>query len=321
MNIQKLFKENRFLFVVESFTFLLSLLYFLFISPPGAFPDNFIADIPEGAHVGSIGEYLKEEEVIRSSFMFKLIAKVGGKEGAIISGSYYFKNSENLFSVFGRLTRGESGLFPTRVTIFEGYTNYEIARELDKLFPRIDPVRFLKRAEAKEGRLFPDTYFFLPNADEDDVINAMYENFEKKIEEIGEDIKESQHNFNDILIMASILEKEAHDTETRKKIAGVLWKRLDAGMPLQVDATLTYVVGRNTFNLTQDDLNFDSPYNTYKYPGLPPGPIANPGLDAILSAIYYKDTPYWFYLADRAGTTYFSETFEEHVEKKRKYLN
>jgi len=321
MDRRKLFKKYTPFLCIGTFGFVFFASYFFLTSPPRAFPQNFIAEIPEGMSLNDIARYLKQENLIKNSFMFKLIAKLGGKETSIISGSYYFKKSENLFSISGRLSRGESGLFPTRITIFEGYANYDIARELSKILPHIDPVKFLKKAEAKEGRLFPDTYFFLPNADEDDVINTMYENFEKKTEEIKEDIKKSKHDFEDVLIMASILEKEAHETEVRKKIAGILWKRLDAGMALQVDATLTYVVRRNTFEITKEDLSFDSPYNTYKYPGLPIGPIANPGLDAILSAIYYKDTPYWFYLSDRSGNTYFSETFPEHVEKKRKYLN
>jgi len=120
--------------------------------------------------------------------------------------------------------------------------------------------------------------------------------------------------------MASLIEKESSGDEDRSIISGILWKRFNNNRPLQVDATLSYLLGKKSQDLTVDDLNIDSPYNTYRYPGLPVGPIGNPGLEAIQAAIYPKDSPYWFYLHDKTGKAYYAKTFEEHIANKNKYL-
>lgn len=124
----------------------------------------------------------------------------------------------------------------------------------------------------------------------------------------------------EIIIMASLLEKEAKTEQDRKIISGILWKRLDVGMPLQVDASLNYINGKTSAEMTQKDLNQDSPYNTYKYKGLPLTPICNPGLDAISVALNPISSPYWYYLSDKNGIIHFAKTFEEHKENKFKYL-
>ena len=120
--------------------------------------------------------------------------------------------------------------------------------------------------------------------------------------------------------MASILEKEVKTYEDRQIVAGILLKRLKTGWPLQVDAALTYLTGKESLDLTKDDLKIDSPYNTYKYYGLPRGPICSPGLSSIKAAIYYKENSYWFYLTTDDGETIFSKTLEEHNINRFKYL-
>ena len=120
--------------------------------------------------------------------------------------------------------------------------------------------------------------------------------------------------------MASLLEEEARQTPTRRTVAGILWKRLDLGMPLQVDATLRYLLGKSSHELTREDLEYDSPYNTYKDAGLPPGPISNPGLDAILAALRPVETAYLYFLTDSEGNIHYARTFEEHVANKAMYL-
>ena len=172
-----------------------------------------------------------------------------------------------------------------------------------------------------EGYMFPDTYRVAKDAKPEDVVQKMLENFNRKLTpEMRADIALQGKTIFDVITMASIIEREASDTEDRKIISGILWKRVEAGMALQADATLTYITGNGTFALSADDLAVDSPYNTYKYPGLPVGPISNPGLDAILAAIYPKASPFWFYLHDKAGNPHYSKTFEEHKINKEKYL-
>ena len=120
--------------------------------------------------------------------------------------------------------------------------------------------------------------------------------------------------------MASLLEEEARTTRSRQIISGILWKRIERGMRLQVDAVFPYILGKNTFELTLDDLAVDSPYNTYRYAGLPLGPISNPGLDSLRAALHPVQTPYLYYLSDKNGVFHWSRTYEEHLKKKKLYL-
>ena len=131
--------------------------------------------------------------------------------------------------------------------------------------------KFLKLAVPVEGYLFPDTYFFLPNITPEQIIDAMKNNFIKKVGDIYSKIERSDKSLEEIIIMASILEEEARIFETKKIISGILWQRIKIGMPLQVDAVFPYIIGKNTYELTKEDLSIDSPYNTYKYKGLPFG--------------------------------------------------
>jgi len=206
------------------------------------------------------------------------------------------------------------------VTIPEGLSIKQIGEILEnaKLFPK---DAFVKIAQKEEGYLFPDTYRFYKNAKPEDAVVKMKENFNKKVTaDILEEIKKSKRTLREVVIMASILEEEVKSTEDRKIVAGILWKRLDRGMGLNVDAALTYILGRASHDLTIDDLKFDSPYNTYRYRGLPPTPISNPGLDAILAAASSTPSKYFYYLTDKEGAVHYAKTLEEHALNKFKYL-
>ncbi len=206
------------------------------------------------------------------------------------------------------------------VTIPEGYNVRQIGETFEKLgiFSKED---FLKIAQKEEGYLFPDTYRFYKNAKSEDVISKMKENFNKKImPEILEEIKKQNKTLKEVIIMASLLEEEVSAAEDRKLVSGILWKRLDFGMGLNVDAALTYVLGKTSHELTAEDLKLDSEYNTYRYRGLPPWPISNPGLDAILAALRPSPSPYLYYLTGKDGRTYYAKTLEEHALNKFKYL-
>jgi UPF0755 protein len=148
----------------------------------------------------------------------------------------------------------------------------------------------------------------------------MEDNFNLKIKSISEDLAKTKRKLRDIIIMASIIEEEAKDEISRKIVSGILWRRIDIGMALQVDASFLYVNGKKTHDLTLEDLAIDSPYNTYKYAGLPPGAITNPGIDSILAAVYPTKNPYLYYLTGTDGKMYYAKSFEEHIENKRQYL-
>jgi len=206
-----------------------------------------------------------------------------------------------------------------RITIPEGYNVFQVASALEDagIFTREE---FLNVAEDEEGFLFPDTYEFYRQSSPRVVLQKMKENFEEKTAFLLGPAEEKDIPTRDVIIMASLLEEEASIEKDRKMISGVLWKRLKIGMLLQVDAALTYATGKSSHKLTDADLAGDNPYNTYKYKGLPAGPISNPGLGAIEAALNPIESPYLFYLSDSRGVTYFSKTFDEHKLNKAKYL-
>ena len=172
-----------------------------------------------------------------------------------------------------------------------------------------------------EGYIFPDTYFVNQNEQPQEVLAKIIQNFNKKVSmDIRLKIKKSGQGMHEILTMASMLEEEATSTSYRKIISGILWKRLKIGMALQVDPTVRYATGKFTGALSVDDYKFDSLFNTYKYRGLPPGPISNPGLDAIEAALEPTSTSYFYYLSGKSGIIHYAKTFEEHKLNKGRYL-
>ena len=149
----------------------------------------------------------------------------------------------------------------------------------------------------------------------------MLDNFDKKVtSDIRREIERQKKTLFEIITMASLIEKEVRTEEDRSVVSGILWKRLSIGMALQVDATIVYITGKNTTRISSEETKINSPYNTYRRPGLPPGPIANPGLSAIHAAIYPKESPYLYYLSTPDGNTIFSRTLEEHNKAKSRYL-
>jgi UPF0755 protein len=151
-------------------------------------------------------------------------------------------------------------------------------------------------------------------------VKTLSDTFQTKIASLESIIDSFGKPYSQVVIMASILEAEARKLEDRRVIAGILWKRIQMDMPLQVDAPFEYVSSKNTFTLTTADLRLDSPYNTYTRKGLPPTPIGNPGLEAIQAAVTPIESPYLYYLSDKNGVFHYAETHDGHVKNKAKYL-
>jgi UPF0755 protein len=296
--------------------------YSRYIAPPVLFPTEELVSIPSGLSLDALSEELARQQVIQSPFMLRSTIIVLGRATSVRAGDYLFKEPKSLFAIAQAITTGQFGLEPVRVRIPEGATTKEIGVLLAKQLKRIDAERFQEMAQPYEGFLFPDTYFFLPNATEESVILAMRQNFDDKISGIMGDVVSFGRPLNDVVNMASILEKEAFIYRDRRMIAGVLWRRLDKEILLQVDAAFLYSIGRSTHTLTRANLRDENdPYNTYVHKGLPPSPIGNPGLSSLKAAVMPIDEGYLFYLADRSGTTYYSKTYEEHLRKKRIYID
>ncbi len=295
--------------------------YVFVIQPPDQFPLQRLVTIDDGSSLSQAASELKAAHVIRSTLALEVLVTLGGHEHSVHAGDYLFKQPESVFEIARTISVGAFGLEPTRFRVVEGTTVKQMANLFGPQLERFDEQRFLANALPQEGYLFPDTYFFLPNATDQLVIQSLRQNFDTQMASVTPAIATSRHSLADIITMASILEREARTTSDRKMIAGVLWNRLARGMPLQVDATFLYTIGKGTFQLTGADLtNEDDPYNTYTHKGLPPTPIGSPSMDSILAALDPTKNNYLYYLADKAGVTHYSKTYAQHLQQKALYL-
>lgn len=290
--------------------------YALCIAPPLRYPVGTVIHIDSGTSVGIVAAQLYSKNIISSPLVFKVVTTVLSSAG-VQAGSYSLPK-QNVITIAYRLVRGDTGLAPLSVTIPEGST----VRDMNELFTAalsdFEPALFRQLARGREGYLFPDTYHLLPGTPPGVIIRTMENNYESKVAPLRAEIASSTHSEAEIITMASILEREARKPETKAIIAGILWKRITLGMPLQVDAVFGYIFGRDTYSPTLDDLKVDSPYNTYTNKGLPPGPISSPGLDSIIAALRPTKTPYLYYLTGVDGKMYYSATFDGHVANRKK---
>lgn len=301
--------------------------------------------IEKGAGVNQISRHLRQAGFIRSSFVFETYVYLKGYESGFIAGDYELPSVVNIKRLIEILTSGQKAK-EWEITVIEGWSAKEIAAKLESsgrlpaaLFLEVSGVGqpgnkftfdvsaydFLadKPVNANlEGYLFPDTYRFFNYATVEDVMRKMLYNFGKKLSAaMRQEIEAQDKTIFDVVTMASIIEREVMSDEDRSIVAGIFWKRLDAGMALQADSTVNYITGKKTPSVSGADLALDSLYNTYKYPGLPPGPISNPGLSAIQAAIYPAQSDYWYFLTDQDGLVHYAKDFEEHKANKMKYLN
>lgn len=293
----KFFIKKFFSFLITLILFL-SLFYFFFLMPPNKFITGTIVNIKEGSSLRVVSKNLKENKIIKSRVFFESLIIIYGGENNIRPGDYLFKEKKSVFGIAYRIVRNQRNLAPIKITIPEGFDILEIAEIASLKLPNFNKENFLFLSKGKEGYLFPDTYFFFTKDNEETLINVMSENYKKKIKLIQPEFSIIGKSEKDIIIMASIIEREAKGNLDREYISGILWHRLSINMPLQVDA---YPL-------------------SYKEKGLPEYPISNPGLLAIKAAMYPKESPYIFYLHARDGQIYYAKNFEEHRKNIIKYL-
>lgn len=265
-------------------------------APPSRFPTGSIATVPEGNGLHALARMLEEENVIRSPFWFRATAIILRGERGMKAGQYYLPYPQNTFSLAWRISRGDYQIEAVKLTVPEGFTAKKISTLFSDKFPFFDNQAFV--AMAPEGYLFPDTYFVPVTATATSTIKLMRDNFIRKIFPVMPEVEKSGRTLEEIITMASLIEGEANSEEDRELVSAILWKRLELGMPLQVDVEM----------------------KTYEFPGLPERPINNPGLLSIQAALYPTTTPYLYYLTGDDGKMYYSRTFDEHVAKKQKYI-
>jgi len=281
--------------------------------------------IPKGQATSSIGQRLFDEGLIKNTFAFRFVVRQENLGGKIQSGSFKLSKSMSVKQIAQQLTVGTQDVW---VTIPEGKRAEEIA-ELFSDVSSFDADEFLSLAKEDEGYLFPDTYLFPQQATAQLVHTTLTKRFDEvvKANKIEQKAKNQSRTLDEVVILASLLEREARTATEMKMVSGILDNRLKDGMALQVDATLQYVKTTKKMNgswwapALSADKELDSPYNTYKFPGLPPGAISNPGLKALQATVEPTSSDNYYYISDRDGREmYYAKTYDEHLENIEKYL-
>ena len=298
-----------------------------------------VVNIPSGSGTDSIADILSNAKLIKNKLVFKINVKMSGKASQFKAGEYQFDQSYTNGEIINDIAAGKIYHSGPKVTVKEGATSIEIIDELvkknlgtkenyEKLINNPDEFRdkyeFLKDKNIKslEGFLYPSTYFCTEGESEREVISRMLNKFDEmyKYKIKPEMDKHKDLNFYDVMKMASIIEKEAVVDKDRPLISSVFYNRLAKDMPLQSDATIQYAFKERKKVVTYEDLKIESPYNSYKYKGLPPTPIANPSWKSIEAAINPAETDYLYFVAKTdGGENNYAKTYEEHLKNEKRY--
>lgn len=307
-------------------------------------------EIQEGQNLPEVIQSLTAMGFLGNPRLFKWYVSWKNLDTKIQSGVFELKPNLSIRNLVEILTNPEAA--EIKLTFIEGqnlrdyehlleYNGLVMAEELHELvgFPTVDyrwtkdmPVPkdfssqfdFLKgkpKYVSLEGHLFPDTYRFKKSAGLEEIVKKLLENFGRKLKpELRAEISRQGKSIFEVVTMASLIEAEAREEKDRRLVADILWRRLSIGMPLQVDSSVNYITGEKKAAISSAEQKIDSLYNTYKYPGLPLGPINNPSLSAILAAIYPEKNNDWFFLADKEGKIHYAKDLKEHGENKMRFL-
>lgn len=311
--------------------------------------------VESGQGVFQIAAGLKQKRLVKNSFWFTLYSFLRGETQGLQAGNYSLSSSMNVTEIFEKINQGQ--VTPHKFTVVEGCSIEDIGVALDQQgwdkekFYRVvgypasassesdasqeleNNYDFLKSKPDQadlEGFLFPDTYYLSVKESPRSIAGKMLVNFGSQFDQrLREKIKKQEKTVFEGVTMASLIEKEVETFKDKRIVAGILWKRLKHGIPLQVDAAVTYFTGEDSVEVSRAETAIDSPYNTYKYRGLPQGPICNPGLESLKAAVDPLPTDYWYYLSVPGGDcprcteggTLFSRSLRQHNLGKARYLD
>jgi UPF0755 protein len=311
--------------------------YVHFWAPAGWEKHTRVISIQSGMPFKEIAKILEDNGIVRDQRSFYLLARLQEAIPKVKAGEYEMHTNMKPLEVLWKLIRGDVIKYP--VTIPEGYNIFQIAETLEKAGV-CHKKKFLEKArdpnlivslgfgeESLEGYLFPDTYNFPKMMEEEQVIRQMVSRFKTIFAPLAKRAQEMGLSRRDVVILASLIEKEAADDQERRLISAVFHNRLQRGMPLQSDPTAVYGIKKGSQKITKNDLLRKTPYNTYQINGLPKGPIANPGLKSLEAVLYPAQVNYLYFVAKNDKTHYFSQTLEEHnravakYQKKNKRIN
>ena len=344
----KIPKLTKVVFAVIIIIFLGGLFFFLHIltavnSQNSDNTETTFFTVESGQGVNEISDNLKEAGLIKNQFAFEVYLWFSRIESDLKAGEFQFDKNASIRQIAEILVEGPNSN-ESIIQIIEGWQATEIAEYIagkislsEEDFLQVIAVHdsrqiipdktydFLSDRDPRadlEGYLFPDTYRVFKNTTAAEIVEKMLDNFDKKLtSEMKEEISNQGKTIFEIVILASVLEKELRTDEDKKMAADLFYRRIAVGIPMQSDATVNYVTGKSQLQPTYTDTRTESPYNTYLNRGLPPGPICNPSLSSIEAAIYPEGNDYWYYLNKPDGTTVFSKTLEEHNANKIKYLS
>lgn len=299
-------------------------------------------DIPIGSSTQSIAIILKENNIIKNDYIFRLFAKIEKKGDKFKAGKYTLNNKMSMKEIFSELEKGVIRKETVSFTIPEGYELKQIAKRLSELgivnydnFIKLtsdkanfnDKYEFLQKIpddSSLEGYLYPETYEVYLDASEEEVIEKMLDEFNNIYNEIitKKDLRDD-FDLNKFMTLASIVEREARVDEERPTIAGVFYNRLNDDMLLQSCATVQYILGERKPRLSNKDISIDNPFNTYKYIGLPPAPIASPGIESIKATLQPEEHDYLYFVLkpDESGRHNFNTNYKDHLRDANKLKN
>lgn len=306
-------------------------------------------DVEKGQNATEVAFALAKKKLIQDPYPLLAYLYTTGNYKNIKAGQYILNSKMTGAQIAEEIIKGQAS--EIKLTIIEGWDLAQIAQYLqskgfgkesdfyslvgspaqiygqnqnlsENIFGYFDFLKNMPVSASLEGFIFPDTYFVSPESSLEKIILKILSNFNDKITaEMKADIEKQNKTIYEIITMASIIEKEVQTMEDKKIVSGILWNRLEIGQPLQADATVLYALQMQSADkVYKKYTEINSPYNTYKYKGLPFGPISNPGIDSIVAAIYPEKTNYWYYLSKPDGTTVFSKTLAEHNLAKARYL-
>ncbi len=301
---------------------------------------KIVVEIPSGSSTNHIADILLENELIRDTRIFKYYAKKTESQAKLKAGSYILSKNMNVDELLEVLIGGGSSGNTLNITIIEGLTLEETAKAIseqmdlnyDKLVDLMnngqmfkDDIEFLRDypdINNLQGYLMPETYNVYKNSSEEDIVKILLTQFDKfYASEIKPRLSDNKLSFEQVINLASIVEKEALLDEERDEVAAVFLNRIDINMKLQSCATVNYALGEWKERLTYEDIAIDSPYNTYVVGGLPPAPINSPGKVSIIATLNPADVDYLFFVAKGDGSHYFSKSYDEHIKAADEYLD
>lgn len=283
--------------------------------------------VKKGMGAKDIGELLYEQKLIRSVLIFRVMARLEGLESSLQAGEYSFMPNMTIPQIVAKISKGQTTY--RYLTIPEGYTTEQIAQLIEErrfgsaskfkeVAKKYAPQDYMRgnsdTVYQSEGYLFPDTYQIPNGFTEEQLVKMMAAQFDSQLtSSVRKRASDMGLSITQLVILASLVEKEAQKEIDRPLIAGVFLNRLKQDIPLQSCATIQYILGYAKPELTIQDTEIKSPYNTYQHSGLPPGPIANPGAASIKAVLYPANTDYLYFVADKSGAHHFSKTYEEHL--------